>query len=73
MDLLGGDGDVIGEPFKAPPAGDSPNQDLLDLLGLGPLSDPPPDNAGDLILDNYNANLDFLAGEQGGWRRPLGD
>ncbi|XP_066155952.1 AP-1 complex subunit gamma-1 isoform X2 [Euwallacea fornicatus] len=42
LDLLGGDLDVIKpttEPSKPPPVSNSNNQDLLDLLGLGPLSD----------------------------------
>ncbi|KAH1000137.1 hypothetical protein HUJ04_000064 [Dendroctonus ponderosae] len=55
LDLLGGD-DPVGA-LPAPPVGDSPNQDLLDLLGLGPLSD---NNAN---VDNTNFN--FLTGELG--------
>ncbi|XP_048518884.1 AP-1 complex subunit gamma-1 isoform X1 [Dendroctonus ponderosae] len=55
LDLLGGD-DPVGA-LPAPPVGDSPNQDLLDLLGLGPLSD------NDANVDN--ANFNFLTGELG--------
>lgn len=67
LDLLGGGDelDVIkpaSEPSKLPPVSNSNNQDLLDLLGLGPLNDPMPvsmessNNMG-LTLENNNANI----------------
>lgn len=57
--------DVIkpaSEPSKLPPVSNSNNQDLLDLLGLGPLNDPmsvsmeSSNNMG-LTLENNNANI----------------
>lgn len=66
LDLLGGgdDLDIIkpsSEPPRPPPISNSNNQDLLDLLGLGPLTDSTPvsndtNNIG-LILENNNANI----------------
>lgn len=88
FDLLGGGDelDVIkpaSELSKPPPVSNSNNQDLLDLLGLGPLNDPTPvsmepsNNMG-LILENNNANIlptvmnsqnfNFLSGEISIWR-----
>ncbi|KAL1491882.1 hypothetical protein ABEB36_012409 [Hypothenemus hampei] len=62
LDLLGGgdDMDVIKPARAPPPVSNSNNQDLLDLLGLGPLHDTAPtstdaNNMG-LILEN-NANI----------------
>ncbi|XP_030755446.1 AP-1 complex subunit gamma-1 isoform X2 [Sitophilus oryzae] len=67
LDLLGGSDDLdIIKPSSVPSKPTSVlntnNQDLLDLLGLGPLGDSTPvandtTNNMDLILENNNANL----------------
>ncbi|XP_056648988.1 AP-1 complex subunit gamma-1 isoform X1 [Diorhabda sublineata] len=81
LDLLGGidsstDLDVIkmnSQPV-APPISNANNQDLLDLLGLGPISSSPTTDAGGnnigLIMENNNSNIlinnqnsNFLSGD----------
>ncbi|XP_057668080.1 AP-1 complex subunit gamma-1 isoform X2 [Diorhabda carinulata] len=81
LDLLGGidsstDLDVIkmnSQPV-APPISNANNQDLLDLLGLGPISSTPTTDAGGnnlgLIMENNNSNIlinnqnsNFLSGD----------
>lgn len=81
MDLLGGadsiaDLDIIktsSQPIQ--PISNSNNQDLLDLLGLGPISSTPmtdmggnmglimENNNSDVLISSSNQNSNFLSGD----------